>query len=212
MQPRCDAFRRRHAVRGSQALRDFLIPDCVPARARLANRSCSVHAATPHHRTSGSLPWRPSRGRCSSSPAGGPLPPTGTVSSPAYVGTSAGCGPCSSLASASSILGCGFIGAMRVATTGRLLLSLTSNRRNATAGFPEHRVEHRAARGEPGVPNWSWIPVFHPLVMLGCVPLRLSWFCGWGNLSTVHSLGCSCGVDVGEDVFVHNLGCCPVSQ
>ena len=34
-----DATHRRHAVRGSQALRDFLIPDCVPARARLANRS-----------------------------------------------------------------------------------------------------------------------------------------------------------------------------
>ena len=40
------------------------------------------------------LPWRPSRGRCSSSPAGGPLPPI--VSSHAYVGTSAGRGPCSS--------------------------------------------------------------------------------------------------------------------
>ena len=42
---------------------------------------------------------------------------------------------------------------------------------------------------------------FCPIVMLGYKSLRLSWFCGWGNLSTVHSLGCSCGVDVGEDVL-----------
>ena len=42
---------------------------------------------------------------------------------------------------------------------------------------------------------------FCPIVMLSYESLRLSWFCGWGNLSTVHSLGCSCGVDVGEDVL-----------
>ena len=35
---------------------------------------------------------------------------------------------------------------------------------------------------------------FCPIVMLSYKSLRLSWFCGWGNLSTVHSLGCSCGV------------------
>ena len=117
------------------------------------------------------------------------------------------------LASASSILGCGFIEAMCAATTGRLLLSLTSNRRNAPAGCLEHaprRTSRRAGR------TWCTQLVldsgFHPLVMLRYLSLRLSWFCGWGNLSTVHSLGCSCGVDVGEDVFVHNLGCCPVSQ